>query len=368
LFVPDLRSGELERVIALKLGPLLPLPPSETVFGFRLGSNAGSEGRCATVGAVRTELLRQILEACTESGLRVRAVLPIAFGSWLAARSIGLKDCAVVSVEGTALAIDLIRSGELCYSRSIPLSESPTENLQEIEATFEIAETEPGPILSLGSVDLDGEQRDPRTPSEFFTDPHTIDRMLFSLELPETSRQRRSRSLQQSARRATIAAALALAVSGWTWYHKSDQARKSQHEAVVQQVLEQKLAAKRTADDEKASQLSSAALVLDQAFSPAQRMGDVVCALSNRTPKDTWLTGLSLERGKRLLLRGECLDGKLVPTFVDNLSKDSRFSGIKLVFAQTARIGQRKVVRFSISAHVNGNLPIGKFPTELARK
>jgi Tfp pilus assembly protein PilN len=75
-------------------------------------------------------------------------------------------------------------------------------------------------------------------------------------------------------------------------------------------------------------------------------------------PSDVWLTGVTFERGKPLLVRGTALSGASVAAYLQSLSGQSRFRDVKLVFANDATIETTQVQQFSISAHAVGNLPL----------
>jgi hypothetical protein len=98
--------------------------------------------------------------------------------------------------------------------------------------------------------------------------------------------------------------------------------------------------------------------ILARAFSPAQKLSDVVTLAAIKVPKGIWLTGVSVERGKDLQIRGISKTSQLVTTYVDALAAESRFRNVRLVFANDSTIDEEKVTQFSISAFPVGNLPL----------
>jgi Tfp pilus assembly protein PilN len=97
---------------------------------------------------------------------------------------------------------------------------------------------------------------------------------------------------------------------------------------------------------------------LNIAFNPAQPISDVLTLVSNSVPDGAWLTGVTFERGKPLLIRGTALEGSAVTSYVEALALNERLRDVQLVFANNAEIEGTPVVQFSISAHVVGNLPL----------
>ena len=79
--VPAGARGDVARVVQLGLLASVPLEPSELVFGYRLSDDR----RTAVAGAVRAESLIRLYAESQAAGLRVKAVVPVAFGAWLAA-------------------------------------------------------------------------------------------------------------------------------------------------------------------------------------------------------------------------------------------------------------------------------------------
>ncbi len=361
--VPPLSKQETAQILSLKLTPLMPLEPGEYVFGFRLGANVAGQGRTAVVGAVKTSTLRTIDRDCAAHGIKIRAVLPLAFGSWLAAREKLLLDGAVVESDGARLNVDVVSEGELRYSRSVPLPENRAGIEDEIARSFEIAEVVPGPVLTTGEG-IEGGEAGSRSALEYLSDPSVIDRLLFSLELPESIESRRTKALGKTVQRAILSAVAAAVLAG---------------AAIRSQTTHSALAAKAEAsmfgDLAKAQSDQTAAvsrnleaqdqrLLVGQAFHPAQSFSDVLGVASDRVPKDIWLTGFTLERGKSIVIRGAAMNSRAAARYAARLSQEPRFRHMKLVFANRAMAGHTQIVEFAVSGHVVGNLPIDQVPKE----
>jgi Tfp pilus assembly protein PilN len=110
-----------------------------------------------------------------------------------------------------------------------------------------------------------------------------------------------------------------------------------------------------TGKAQKALRIQSA---LRTAFQPAQPLSDVATAIGDAMPPSVWLTGLSIDRGKPVQIRGTAALAGEVARLVDDLGNTPRFRDVKLVFANSARIDEKPVVQFSITAMPVGNLPM----------
>jgi Tfp pilus assembly protein PilN len=120
-----------------------------------------------------------------------------------------------------------------------------------------------------------------------------------------------------------------------------------------------KVAQTQTENDEaKAKKQQPAADQLTKAFIPAQKSSDILKVVSSLLPADTWLTGVTFERGKPILIRGTSKSPTLVSNFVSGLTKQKRFRDVRLMYANGGDIQGIPTVQFSINAFPVGNLPI----------
>jgi Tfp pilus assembly protein PilN len=360
--VPTLSRDEIAQLLGFKLAPLIPLSGSETVAGFRLARETHGEGRTAIAGAMKTESLRRIYTESQESGLRVLAALPLAFGSWLAARSRALADCAVVEVDGPSLNIDVVAGNELRYSRSVALPDTDEEIQDEILSAFAIAKVEPAPVLSLASPGLRADVVEDRSALHYLSDPRTIDKLLFSLELPERAAARRARTLSRVAQRALLGALVAVLFTVFAVKTRQEAEAKIAKTDIARQAALRGAKSLQKEAEAKNAEYQATKAMLDIAFRPAQSLGDAITVLGTHATPEAWLTGLTMERGKPLLIRGEATSGQSVAKYVANLSAEPRFRNVRLVFANQSMIGKKPVVQFGISGHVVGNFPLDAVP------
>src|SRR5262249_35151904 len=87
-------------------------------------------------------------------------------------------------------------------------------------------------------------------------------------------------------------------------------------------------------------------------------LSDLVAVTADSLPPGAWMTGLTIERGKPLQIRGAAKTANDVARCVDALGATRRFRDVKLVFANSARIEEKPAVQFNITAVGVGNLPM----------
>jgi hypothetical protein len=362
---PNVARVELARIISFKLVPLLPGGGQEYVSGFRVGGGSHGEARVAVVGAVRAELLKAVHADAKHAGLSVKAVLPFAFASWLLARNRSLPSCAVVDAVGESLSIDIVVAGELRHSRSIPFPETDEEFQDELERTFRIAESEPLPVLAVGGVRLPADYTDPHPLATHFADLSAIQKSLFSLEPLETTIAREARVRRAVAGRAIVAAAAAIVLGAYVALQTHGTLIQSADRLAADTVALGKARDATKLESGKYQKVHDSFLVIDKAFHPAQKFSDVIRVMATSSSPKSWFTGLTLERGKLVLIRGNALDGKTVAKYVADLDQDKRFRGMKLVFWNKATIAKKAVFQFAISGRVVGNLPLDEVPKQV---
>lgn len=350
LSVPSLSKAETRRALEFKLGDNLPIPLSELVWGFQLRP-AGS-GRVAIVGAVRADWMRTILELADQKRLKVLAIVPQAFCSWLEAQKAGKPDVAVVWQTPSVTTIDIVSDGSLRASRTVPravgaeLDEEIAEacDLASVDHLGSIVAT---PCAQLGAI-IASKKAD-----------------LPVLELPEVIEARETKAVRLSQQRSVVAAVAALAFAGFAIQTRLTAEKQIKADTMKRADIEKR---QKETDGERITKLKASDLRLTsvkQALGPAQTSADVLSSLANDAPKNLWLTGVTFERGKPLTARGQAMTGQDVTAFVDQLSKDKRFRDAKVVFANKTMIEKKQIVEFGISAHVVGNFGIDREGSEV---
>lgn len=107
---------------------------------------------------------------------------------------------------------------------------------------------------------------------------------------------------------------------------------------------------------------------LRAALSPQYAWIDVLNDLATRAPNGVWLTGIEMERGKPLIVRGTAMRPDQVAHFVSSLAQSPLLREARLMFANDAELGRQRVTQFGITALVLGNLPEVKAPTRTIRR
>jgi hypothetical protein len=97
---------------------------------------------------------------------------------------------------------------------------------------------------------------------------------------------------------------------------------------------------------------------LTRAFEPGQKLSDIVAVVSDSLPKDAWLTGITLQRGTPMEIRGTAETPGDVGSLVSSLGSNPRFRDVTLVFANSGLIDKTPVEQFDISVICVGNLPM----------
>lgn len=352
--LPDAAKADVARILALQIGTLFPVSPSEVATDFALADDKNAEGRLAVVAAVKSDVLRELLEQCDQAGVQPRAIVPAALGSSLLAKHLGHQECAIVEPVPEGLAIDIVHEGELRASRIAPMV--PSELIDtEIARSFAIAKTPCADPVAAGGLAF--------AEAAFATDLPSLamlsDTSLpMSFQLPEAVAKLQKAETRRMQRVVFFLwfAALILGVGLWDMRARSladvrkEESKWTNKLAGLRKTLGQ--------TETKSNELLTKKGVLELGFASKQRFADVAALLATFTPEGLWLTGINLEKGKEANVRGTAVRGEAVTEFLDLLTQQDRFREVKLVFANNGQIEKTPVVQFSISLHVIGNLPI----------
>jgi hypothetical protein len=358
--VPNTGAADIRRILQVQLGHLFPIPAQELAFDFHVTGDVSSEGRLVVVAAIRGSDLELLHAQAREAGLKISRVVPAAFSSPLLARSMNLDNAAVVHRTAEGLAIDLVVAGELRYSRvaSMPATSLGIES--EISRTFAAAVVQCSPTLAAGSLALpDADASTDRWATDLFDGAH----LDVNIETAELRAKRERNSESGRLRIGLILFCGAAVFLGWQTM-RFVQFRRAATGAGSRSAKELRdLADLSSAEQGKAIASNDLLKILDRSFHPGQSLADVVTIVANDVPNGVWLTAITADRGKPLILRGTSTNGNAVAAFQDSLineSQDSthRFRDVKLVFANNAEVEKTPVVQFSISGFPVGNLPL----------
>lgn len=349
---PKAAPDDLRRILTVQIGQLFPLPPGELAFDFVQTDDVNADGCLTVVAAVRAQDLAALNEEFQKAGLRPARVLPVALGAAAVAAEAGEQDALVVERTPAGLAFDVVQGGVVRFSRLVVAPGS--DPLSEARRTLAAAGAGELPLIAVKDVTLPGARTVAHSSLELLgaTASH------FALERQEDRERETKRRVAARTRFATLMMLSALLLAGLVWVERSEaRAAVRRSEGVWAKELN-KLRSIRDTETKKAQHAVAIQSALDSAFRPAQPLADVTSVLGDTLPASIWLSGLTVERGKPVQMRGTAVDAGDVARLVDTLGASPRFRDVKLVFANSARVDQTPVVQFSLTATAVGNLPM----------
>ncbi len=355
--LPDAPKADVARILQLQVDKLFPLGSSDAAIDFILTNDKNTEGRLAIVTATPSETLAR---ARTElRALNIQRIVPAALGAIPLATALGESTVAVVqdSVEG--MTIDLIEEGLLKASRVVPRPESATEISAEVHRSWAMAKIDAGPTAAAGGLVFDG--------AEFSTPMSSmaalsIDPPDINLEDPGAITEREGKKLRKRKMLAGLTWVLVILFAVALWDMRATAAANVAKEDKKWNVKTKDLQAALKRATDKAAKLNTQSVTLVGSFEPKQYIGDLAVIYTATAPKDLWLTGMNIERGKTSTLRGVALNHKAVSDYLEALGSTERFRDIKLVYMNDGEIEGSAVVNFSVSMHIIGNFPLPEEP------
>jgi Tfp pilus assembly protein PilN len=321
-----------------------------------------ADGFLTLVAAVRSEDLRQLNAELQKAGLHASRILPVALGATAVAARSHLTDALVVEAPATGggYTFDVVSKGIVRLSRTAPEGADLT---REAQRTLAAAGIEDVPLVAAG----DTEQMRAATPllPGIKTQASAAldllqDAPAFAFELAEDRIREKRKRVNLQVRIAAATMILALIAAGTVW---GDRVQK---QAAVNRG---KSAWTRQIDTQKTimnTQIASAQAAVDKemtlknAFVTPQPIGDIAAVAGDQLPKSVWLTGISIELGKPIQIRGTATDADDVARYLKSLTDSRRFRDVRLVVANTGRINENTVVEFNLTARAIGNLPMPK--------
>jgi Tfp pilus assembly protein PilN len=359
--IPDTNdTATIRQILQMRTADLFPVAPGEVAIDFMPLADVNAEGRLALVVAIPTGDLRRIRQEAKEIGLKIERVIPLALGSALVGRAVSQPEAAVVSRELGGIGIDIVSHGELRHSRAVTEGSAIDA---EIGRTFSVA------ALPGGSTVLSGAGHGFRveeaatettsTPLEALATQWPDDWRL-NLELPEEVEAKIKAEVGRRMRMSALmamAAGLFLTLVALDYSDKAAAVKLEQNKAAT---ANRKLTTIQKEKEKALTEQQGYEKTLVRAFQPAQRLGDVIAIVSNLVPPDAWLSGVSVERGKPIIIRGTAKNGAAVTTYVQRLIGEDRLRDVKLVFSTNAMLDETPIVQFSVSAFPVGNLPVNE--------
>lgn len=354
--VPNASPDEVRVILMMQATELFPVAPIDLAWDFLLTDDVNEDGRLAILAAVPSAELRRTLEAAANAGVKVRAAIPLALGSVLIAQELGLSEAAVVERSDDGPAVDIVSHGSLRASRATPAS-VPLE--LEVTRALGLAGLESAPIVAAGGATVNNSIRQTDRTALMALAESSLDRFKLRIELPEAVAARTAAADRRSVRSAlgalVVAGLLAVVVTtDWSDAAKAAKAAEVKSKGHLQTLSNASKKAK--AELSKTVAMRDA---LDLAFSPAQKMSDVLSVTTGSVPAGTWLKTLTLERGKPISLRGTAKEESLVADLVRKLDQnpEKRFRDVQITNASNTLVNKVPVTDFVLTAFPVGNLP-----------
>jgi Tfp pilus assembly protein PilN len=362
--LPDAAKADVAKVLAVQIGQIFPMGPGELAFDFRMTPDVNSEGRLCVVVGVRSEMLRQIHADLKTAGLKAAVVVPVSTGSMLLAQEVGQSNCAVVERTEEGLAVDIVHEGELRYSRVAPFPRDAADLEAEVCRTFTAAKLPCAAAVAVGGLTYDGATLTVKEhPAAYLSTLATA--LDLNLELPEVAARRAKQRVQRRSRLALLLTAIAIAGSVFTYLDRAAAAATVREENQEFQRRIRTISAARATVNNQITEAQNMNALLHRAFEPPQPARDIMAIATQQAPNEVWLTGMTFERGKPLLIRGTALNSPAISQYLDRLAQfrdpisgEARLRDVQLMFANNTTVEETTVVLFSIQAHVIGNLPL----------
>ncbi|MGI4791549.1 MAG: PilN domain-containing protein [Janthinobacterium lividum] len=350
--LPKADSDDLRRILSVQLGQLFPLPPDQLAFDFFQTADLTAEGCLTVVAAMRSEDLKKLQSELKTAGLTASRILPISLAAPAVAASAGQEDALVIESGLSGFALDVVRGGTIVFSRVVP---GASDIGCEATRTLAAAGAKALPIVSVGTVNLpDTMPGLGSTLSLLHGSPP------FSFRLAEDRvRDTKKRAGDRTRLAVLLMLSAFLLVALVAADREAAQASVKRRQGVLARQLT-RLQSIQDTEAAEAQKVSAVQDVLDRAFVPAQPLGDIVGVVGDSLPPGSWLSGLGVERGKPLQIRGTTTTAADVPRIVHTLGANTRFRDVHLVFANSVTIGKARMVEFDVSAVCVGNLPLSE--------
>ncbi|MBS1702458.1 MAG: PilN domain-containing protein [Armatimonadetes bacterium] len=349
--LPDAQRGDVLIALKMRLADVFPIPASELAFDYIPTTEKNENGRVCIVFAARTADIAEIIGITQRLGIQIQQIVPSQALTIKAAEQNAVSSGVFVERFGDFVNLDAYRYGDLMASKLVTLHSLDTE-LSRMKAM-----TGDGSKVLSYKVSLDGSEQNLGAP---FIESFAQSNLSIDLE-PEdyrTARVEQSRKLRQRQSSIVFIGGLVLTIFTVNEYWTANQNFTQADAKAAKRV--KNLAKPVEALESDAKKLQPAADQLKTAFKPPQSVSDILKVVSALTPKDTWLTNVTFERGKELQIRGVSKKAELVSAYALALTqqKEQRFRDVKLVFANGGDIEGTPTVQFSMTAFPVGNLPM----------
>ncbi|MFM9873604.1 MAG: PilN domain-containing protein [Fimbriimonadaceae bacterium] len=353
--LPDVPINEARNLLRFRLEDLFPVPANEVAYDLVATPDVNAEGREFIVFGTKSDTIKQARALFAHAGTKLDRIIPACIGSEQLGDS--ALSSLVIAPSSEGIALDAVDHGHVFYSRVA----GNLSTQAEVEA--EIARVSAASGLTNPTVIAHNSLRELVSPNVRLADLHPLNNLSthsgeIDLRLPEDLALASSTKLN-SRKRLAFYLGLCLAIAAAAaWWSRDEETTK------VKKVKEQY--SKRVDDLKRQTGLRSTDItklknrttMVADGIEPKQNLSDVVVIAANASPDGLWLTGMNVERGKDLAVRGTAMSNAQVAAFVDALSASARLRDVKLAFSNNNTIGETPVVQFSVTAHVIGNMPL----------
>ncbi|MGO8672076.1 MAG: PilN domain-containing protein [Capsulimonadaceae bacterium] len=349
--LPRAAREDLRKLLTVQAPQLFPLPADQLVFDFVQTAVQSVEGIMTVVMAMRADDLRRLKADLQHAGLTAARILPVALAAPAVLTQAGHSDAVLVDGNSEATGMDVVLAGVLRLSRRVA---DGAEIACELQRTRAAVRTSDLPVVTAGSSTVTGAKAAPVSLLSLLHEAPP----LFDFELTEERVKLEGARAATHTRQGVLFLGAALVLLTMVAVNRQDaQAKVNSANAAWSRQMTARRRVEMAAAD-KAADVTAVQNELNSALQPAQPLSDVIGVVADSLPAGAWLTGLTLERGKPLQVRGTARTSDDVAHFVGALGNSTRFRDVSLVFANSASIGNTPVVQFTVSAVCVGNLPM----------
>jgi Tfp pilus assembly protein PilN len=350
--LPKVSGDDLRQLVFVQWKSLFPIDEADAAFCAHQTSDVSAEGILTVVAAVRTSDLVEIREQLASRGIKQVHFVPMAVSAAAALASLGSSDGLVVDGNGSQTTFDLVSGGDTVMSRSVLHAESA-----EIEAkrTLLADGQSNAQVYATSNVVFAGAQ--PLSTDLLSTLADVVGHDLISRQEQAAELAGITKKNNRLSIYFLIAAVLLLAVVLTQ--------RFDEEQVVIQGEAKWAKRVAKARSNRKIAELESKketdyTNLLDSAFEPGQRLSDALASITNAAPETIWLTGVNMDRGRPIQIRGTAMTNEAVTQFVNTLGASDRFRDVQLVNASLAKIEQTEVVNFTMNVTAIANVPLPK--------
>jgi len=350
--LPKVSGDDLRQLVFVQWKSLFPIDEADAAFCAHQTSDVSVEGILTVVAAVRTSDLVEIREQLASRGIKQVHFVPMAVSAAAALASLGSSDGLVVDGNGSQTTFDLVSGGDTVMSRSVLHAESA-----EIEAkrTLLADGQSNAQVYATSNVVFAGAQ--PLSTDLLSTLADVVGHDLISRQEQAAELAGITKKNNRLSIYFLIAAVLLLAVVLTQ--------RFDEEQVVIQGEAKWAKRVAKARSNRKIAELESKketdyTNLLDSAFEPGQRLSDALASITNAAPETIWLTGINMDRGRPIQIRGTAMTNEAVTQFVNTLAASDRFRDVQLVNASLAKIEQTEVVNFTMNVTAIANVPLPK--------